>query len=218
MPASAREPPTRSDRNSFTSRPSTPRVFRYVVKHTGFAPCFNNGICTLACCKPSVRRSAVVGDWILGFAPRSKGDARLVYAIRVGEVLDFRSYAQDPRFGQRLDNIYQPDGGGRYCRVAARDIHASPREQERDLSGRHVLIADQWWYFQDEGRDLRFELGEEIAYRLWYSGRGHKVSGLRPGDLEALLAILGHAGGTSNAMRSTVECGSKSQLRGQCRD
>jgi hypothetical protein len=53
-----------------------------------------------------------------------------------------------------------------------------------------VLIADQWWHFEMDGLDLRIALDEAVACRLWYSGRGHKVKGLLPGDLQALVAVL----------------------------
>ena len=87
MPQS--EAPRRSS-HSVSSRSTAPRVFRYVLNMTtGFAPCFDDGVCTLGCCKPNIRRSAVVGDWILGFAPRKKGNARLLFVMQVGEVLGF---------------------------------------------------------------------------------------------------------------------------------
>jgi hypothetical protein len=191
MPASPSEASPQSEHRPYSSKSIAPRVFRYVVKHdSGFAPCFAAGACTLACCKPNIRRSAVVGDWVLGFAPRNKGDARLLYAMRVGEVLDFESYAIDPRFEQRPDNIYQPNGSGGFRRVAEHDIHLDPRNQVTDLNGRNVLIADQWWHFEMDGLDLRIALDEAVACRLWYSGRGHKVKGLLPGDLQALVAVL----------------------------
>src|SRR5947209_17026129 len=101
----------------------TPRVFRYVLVYdTGFAPCYNDGICTLACCKPRIRRSAAVGDWVLGFASRPRGEARLLYAMRTSEVLNFNCYAVDPRFADRWDNIYVPGSRGGFRRVADHDF------------------------------------------------------------------------------------------------
>jgi hypothetical protein len=191
MPVLPSEVSSQLERRPFQSKSAAPRVFRYVVKHdSGFAPCFDDNVCSLACCKPNIRRSAAVGDWVLGFAPRKKGDARLLYAMRIGEVLNFESYATDFRFGQRLDNIYQPDGSGEFRRVAAHNIHLDLRDKLTDLSGRNVLIADEWWHFGVDGLDLRIALDGAIAYRLWYSGRGHKVSGLLQGELEALVAAL----------------------------
>jgi hypothetical protein len=197
-PNEARSP--RSTLHPSLPKPKAPRVYRYVVTHdSGFAPCFESGVCTLACCKPNIRRSAVEGDWVLGFAPRKQGDAQLLYAMRVGEVLDFKSYAKRARFRRRRDNIYQPNGSGGFRRVAAHDTHSDPRSQARDLRGCNVLIADQWWHFEVRGLDLLVALDDAVARRLWYPGRGHKINGLEPGDLQAIVDTLrrkrgGHAG------------------------
>lgn len=176
---------------SSPSKSDRPRTFRYVVKHhEGFAPCFEDGICTLACCKPKIRRTARIGDWILGFAPRRWGDARLRYAMRVGEILDFSSYASDSRFTRRKDNIWQPDGHGDFRRVAAHEDHDTADDKARDLSGRYVLVADRHRDFGDGGLDLCAALGEDVALRLWYPGRGHKVNGLDLGDREAFIVAF----------------------------
>jgi hypothetical protein len=168
-----------------------PSVYRYVMPHhEGFAPCFDDRTCTLACCKPGIRRTARPGDWVLGFAPRKSGDARLCYAMRVAEVVDFASYAADPRFKDRHDNIWQPDAGGNFRHVASHDIHDTPANRETDLSGRNVLIADSYKDFGKEGLDLRAAVGDDIALRLWYPGRGHKTAGLQPGDLDAFIRMF----------------------------
>lgn len=63
------------------------RVFSYVVvSDSGFAPNPFHGTCTLASCKPLIRRSAKSGDLIVGMSSRCE---RVVYAMRVGSVLGF---------------------------------------------------------------------------------------------------------------------------------
>jgi hypothetical protein len=190
-----------------------PKVFRYIVAHnSGFAPCFDAGICSLACCKPNIRRTATVGDWVLGFAPRRQGEARLLYMMRVGTKLDFSSYARDRRFHRRQDNIWHPNAAGGFRRMPARGVHDTPEAKARDLRGRYVLVADKFRDFGTDGLDLCAAVGTDIARRLWYSGRGHKVNGLLPGDLRALLAALdgfGHSGEikTGNPCTSESSCG-----------
>ena len=50
------------------------RLFSYVVAHdTGFSPNPFFGYCTLACCKPVIRRSAQAGDWVVGLGRTSLG-------------------------------------------------------------------------------------------------------------------------------------------------
>jgi Nucleotide modification associated domain 2 len=43
------------------------KVYSYVIEHDlEFAPNPFHGTCTLACCKPDIRKKAVEGDYILG--------------------------------------------------------------------------------------------------------------------------------------------------------
>ncbi len=69
-----------------------------------------------------MRKSAAVGDWIIGTGPKSKNRAAyLVYAMCVTETMSFNAYWNDPRFRQKRldlrssikkafgDNIYHRD-------------------------------------------------------------------------------------------------------------
>ena len=56
-----------------------PHFFMYVVKvDSGFAPNPVGGLCTLACCKPTIRKTANVGDWIIGTTP-SPDSGKVIY-------------------------------------------------------------------------------------------------------------------------------------------
>jgi hypothetical protein len=61
------------------------RVFSYIVaRDFGFAPNPFFGWCTLATCKLEIRRTAQIGDWVLGTGSAGSGHAgRAVYAMRV---------------------------------------------------------------------------------------------------------------------------------------
>ena len=76
------------------------RLFVYVVVHdTGFAPNPFFEYCTLATCKPGIRRSARVGDWIAGIGSVQRGqEGKLVFAMRVAETMCFDEYWHDSRF------------------------------------------------------------------------------------------------------------------------
>ena len=78
------------------------RIYSYVVRYDrGFAPNPFYGYCTLARCKPDIRRSAEVGDWVVGSASNDRSIRRgghLVYAMRVTETTTFDGYAKDARF------------------------------------------------------------------------------------------------------------------------
>ena len=74
-----------------------PRLFTYtIVVDDGAAPNPFRGLCSLAICKPAIRRVAARGDWIVGLGSRNapSGDlsARVVYAMRVDEVLSLAEY------------------------------------------------------------------------------------------------------------------------------
>ena len=103
--------------------PCPARLYSYIVaRDYGFAPNPFYGFCTLATCKPQIRKKAEIGDWIIGTGSKKKGrDGRLVYAMRVTEVMSFDDYWADSRFHRKRpdmhasmkkafgDNIYHRD-------------------------------------------------------------------------------------------------------------
>jgi hypothetical protein len=133
------------------------RLHTYIIPFdTGFAPNPFFGYCTLACCKPAIRRAAQPGDWIVGLTPKDRGN-RVVYAMHVAEKITFADYWRDPRFALKRpdlrsrdleqhcgDNIYEPIGGGSYRQHAG--AHG-PEHQEHDLGGEFVLVASDYAYF-----------------------------------------------------------------------
>lgn len=92
------------------------QLFSYVLRYdTGFAPHVFNGACTLATCKPQIRRAACREDWIVGTssARYSESPRRLVYLMQITEEpIPFEIYDQThperrPSFeNPRGDNIY----------------------------------------------------------------------------------------------------------------
>lgn len=77
------------------------RLLTYIIaRDFGFAPNPFYGYCTLATCKPQIRSSASIGDWVVGTG--AKGGYNLVgyliYAMKVDEAMDFDSYWNDHRF------------------------------------------------------------------------------------------------------------------------
>lgn len=107
---------------------SDTRLYSYVLTHdSGFAPNVSHGYCTLATCKPKIRMNANVGDWVIGTGSllRDDDEDRLLYAMRVEEVLSFDEYFERKEFEYKKpkdsdlhdsqgDNIYytgKPLGG-----------------------------------------------------------------------------------------------------------
>src|SRR5271166_5243641 len=74
------------------------RVYIYVVaRDFGFAPNPFHGFCTLATCKPAIRSTAQIGDWIIGMGGADlRALGRCIFAMRVTEASSFDQYWPDP--------------------------------------------------------------------------------------------------------------------------
>ncbi|MGA4099923.1 hypothetical protein ACI2S5_02930 [Ralstonia nicotianae] len=171
-------------------------LFSYVVaRDYGFAPNPFGGCCTLATCKPNIRQRAHVGDWIAGIA--CAGDSRtprLVYAMRVDEVLTYDSYWADLRFQHKKpsrtgsvkqlfgDNIYRRDGNGKWIQADSHhslsDGRPNPRNIANDTQSEGVLVSEHFAYWGSKAIEvpqifLDFD-GETLligrGYRRHFSG------------------------------------------------
>jgi len=158
------------------------KLYSYVVRYdTGAAPNPFWGYCTLTICKPAIGRVAKVGDWIVGTGSKvNVGTDRLIYTMKVDEVLTLLDYGKDPRFQKKIpstagkrrkgDNIYYVNTYG----VIVQRPHSmhSPKDMVHDLSGRNALISypNNFYYF---GREA--PLIEEYSC-LIKRGPGHKCN------------------------------------------
>jgi hypothetical protein len=139
------------------------RLFSYTILiDDGAAPNPFHGICSLAICKPAIRRVAKSGDWIAGLgsqnAPSGNLAGRLVYAMRVDETPSLAEYDKHAslRWPNRIPNVASPNLVDRLgdCiydfssgkPVQRQGIHG-PRNQTTDLSGENVLISKHFYYF-----------------------------------------------------------------------
>lgn len=159
-----------------------PRIYAYVITHDyGFAPNPYEGICTLATCKPQIRKKAMPGDWLVGSASTTSGLGNsIVYAAKIDRVCTMEEYGCLPEFERKRpsiagtphrrhgDNIYYFDDGNWQMR---RNPHHSQLHREHDLSGQNVLIAETFWYFGTNPQPLPTELLPIIK-----KGPGHKCT------------------------------------------
>jgi hypothetical protein len=151
----------------------TMKLFSYIIKSDlGFSPNPFWGTCTLACCKPTIRRTATPGDWIVGLRgkmlykklklPKTTDPLQeyaIVYVMKVSERLTFKEYynrfpKKRPDFKnaetiyRRGDNIYKPIKGGDYEQLESQHtIKNALKNKDKDLSGRFVLTSDEFYYF-----------------------------------------------------------------------
>ena len=167
-------------------------IHSYIVRYdSGFAPNPFYGFCTLATCKPDIRKHAQVGDWVVGTGSKQiNRGGHLVYAMQVAETLSFEAYSSDPRFERKKphlsgsykmaagDNIYEPTAiRGRWRQLnsyhSKKDGSPNPDHIKRDTSVSRVLISpvSQFVYFGAEGPLVATELADAGVV---FSGRGRK--------------------------------------------
>ena len=137
-----------------------------ITRDFGFAPNPFHGVCTLATCKPRIRKAAKVGDWVLGVGGGGLKSVsrKCIFLMKVSEKMCFQEYWEDSRFSLKKpsrngsqvqmlgDNIYHKDDG---CEWVQEDSHHSNSDGTinsvnltRD-TGRcdQVLISDHYFYF-----------------------------------------------------------------------
>lgn len=146
------------------------RLFTYTIPiDDGAAPNPFNGMCSLAICKPSIRRVAKPGDWVAGLgsknAPSGDLSGHLVYAMRVEEVLSLQDYDRnaESRWPYRIPNlqsaalqdrlgdcIYDFSSG---VPIQRSSVHGASNIFT-DLSGENVLLSKDFYYFGNRARKL----------------------------------------------------------------
>ena len=165
-------------------------LYSYIVAvDTGFAPNPFHGFCTLACCKPVIRRTAHEGDYVVGLGPADLGN-RVVYAMQVTETVEFDDYWHEKRFsikrpdieagGEKAvgDNIYHRGTTGEWQQ--ARSLHSYENGQQdwkqtrTDTSGEKVLIGGDFIYWGGDGPPLPCNLKGLIVGRSYKSTANEK--------------------------------------------
>jgi hypothetical protein len=169
------------------------KLYSYVVaRDYGFAPNPFFGRCTLATCKPLIRRTAAVGDWVVGTGSKAYDlQGRLVFAMRVSEVLSYDEYWRDPRYRNKRPNLRgslkQAYGDNIYHRrhstsrwVQADSHHSNPdgtpnpNNIAHDCQAPRVLIGAEFVYWGRLGpripNQFRSEPHDVCAHR------GHKCN------------------------------------------
>ncbi|NNC19890.1 hypothetical protein HJC22_29655 [Corallococcus exiguus] len=176
------------------------KLYSYVVKRDyGFAPNPFFNVCSLATCKPVIRRCASVGDWVAGTGSKRYGlGDRLVFAMRVGETLTFDEYWEDHRFLLKRpnlhgslkqafgDNIYHhTPSNGRWRQELSHHSHLRGQTNHANLKADtdtdQVLLSDWFVYFGKDAVEIpeQFRKGRRETV-VHPGGHGHLVN-FRPG-------------------------------------
>ena len=167
------------------------KLYSYVVKRDyGFAPNPFFGVCTLATCKPKIRKTAEIGDWVIGTGSKTqKKDGYAIFVMRVSEKLSFNEYWNGPRFQRKRpnlqgstkqafgDNIYHKDEYGQWHQADSHHSYdngiCNPHNVVNDTSADNVLIGVEFAFWGDSGPQLP-ETFRDYNGKDIYAGRGHK--------------------------------------------
>ncbi|MDD5702591.1 MAG: hypothetical protein PHU23_11155 [Dehalococcoidales bacterium] len=178
-------------------------LYVYVVdRDFGFAPNPFHGYCTLATCKPGIRKVARKGDWVMGVGgTRMRATGKCIYLMRVTEILTFDTYWSDIRFRLKRpvrngspvmmigDNIYHKNvTAGDWIQEDSH--HSNPdgstnnTNLETDTQSENVLVSDHFFYFGSAAPSVDLQ---SINYK---NGRNYSKKSLGNSEVAALIKDL----------------------------
>lgn len=148
----------------------------------GFAPCVDNGVLTLAICKPDIRRTAGKGDWIIGVSPKEDGH-KLCYAAKVtGNPIPGQEYYTQGKFRRRGDCIYSFDGR-KFSLRKRRKVHEEGNKKKDvgtfpTYKNAVVLMSSKrsFWYYGNNARSISHKQYPALNRRLIHLQQGHRVN------------------------------------------
>jgi hypothetical protein len=148
-----------------------PTLFSYIIPHDGgSAPNPYHGICTLVICKPVIRRTAKVGDWVVGLGAKDTpiGDAsgKVVYAMKITKKISMEEY--DTFCKENYPEKIPDWDSGEYMKRIGDCIYdfsnlSNPKirkavhtekNMKTDLGGEYALLSTDFYYFGDKPNPL----------------------------------------------------------------
>lgn len=152
-------------------------IYAYrLVDDTGFAPCVDNGLFSLACCKGGqVRNGRNIKTGLRYHVGKHKQEFpadeiyllgiyhnRLLYYVRVTDVMEMTEYFSEKRkkqLGKRKDHIYDVRDGALERNDFVPFIHEKGGVRNRqDANGVFVLLSSQFTYFGRSAPDIPGDL------------------------------------------------------------
>lgn len=151
------------------------KLYSYCIRYdTGAAPNPYWGICTLTICKPDIRKTASIGDWVIGTGSknvRGHGDLsnKIVYAMKITDkktLVEYDSFCQE-KHPKKIPDWTHRDHRRRLGDCIY-DFSQDPPKQrpgvhdeenvKKDLRGKYSLLSNHFYYFGDNPIDLPVEL------------------------------------------------------------
>lgn len=169
------------------------KLFSYVVAYdSGFAPNPFHRFCTLATCKPEIRKAAQIGDWVIGTGSANKKVRRgghLVHAMQISECISTQDYWSDQRFQKKKptfggswlnasgDNIYEPIGDNKWKQLHSYHSHSDGSQRldhtNKDTKVPRVLVSEKFVYFGAHGPKIPNGVATFADLSLIKHGIGH---------------------------------------------
>jgi hypothetical protein len=162
------------------------KLYTYCLRYDGgAAPNPFWGTCTLVICKPAIRRTAQLGDWVVGLGSTNSliGDIShyLVYAMKVTSKLTMKEYDQfckislpkkipdqeSPDYRLRNGDCIYDYGTGKYPKM--RPAVHNECHRVHDLVGKFALLSKHFYYFGSQPIPL-----PEYLYPIIHAMQGHK--------------------------------------------
>lgn len=179
-------------------------LFSYRVEHDfGLAPNPFGGTISFAVCRGDIRSNKFlqIGDWLVGTGSVSmKNVGRLIYAMKVEEIISFDEYWNDPRFQYKIPylkgTLVQMYGDNFYHTVDERMVqepsaHSNPDLEQRiklynkDVKGKRVLLSKTFYYFGDKCPLIPTEL-----QTLCSSSRAYKYKKITEEQINSFVSWL----------------------------
>ena len=158
-------------------------VYMYVVdRDFGFAPNPFHGICSLATCKPNIRNTAQVDDWIFGVGgSRLKATGQCIFAMLVTQKITFNEYWENPEFKDKKpvrngskkmllgDNIYYYNNETKLWSQAHShhslvDGSMNEHNRDRDTKSKNVLLSKHFYYFGSAAPKIPVSILNALGY------------------------------------------------------
>ena len=179
-------------------------LFSYRVEHDfGLAPNPFGGTISFAVCRGDIRSNKFmqIGDWLVGTGSVSmKNEGRLIYAMKVEEIISFDEYWNDPRFQYKKPylkgTLVQMYGDNFYHTVDERMVqepsaHSNPDLEQRiklynkDVKGKRVLLSKTFYYFGDN-----CPLIPTVLQTICSSGRAYKYKKITEEQINSFVSWL----------------------------
>ncbi len=121
-----------------------------MIVDNGGAPCVQDGLLSLAICKPQIRSTIDTKDFIIGFGSNALNN-KLIYIAKITDKLLDGEYYKQEKYFYRDDCLYSFDGQ-QYSRREDKKYHIS-NNTPNDEGNNIVLLSDNYRYFGKKSND-----------------------------------------------------------------